>query len=170
MHWNIFISNILLHVGFMALFLTIFFFTIAQNIEKQIVEEQINFVIKDFVGNTLKVLPQSEQEDIRHKIDKTIGGIDFTKQDSEVKQNNKKVFDKAITFVGILFGVLLFIVIIMGFAYKWDHHYIKYLITSCVGGLVFVAITETLFLLLIAKNYLSADPNKIKLKISRYFG
>ena len=49
--------------------------------------------------------------------------------------------------------------------YKWSHHYIKYLITASASSLIFVAITETLFLLLIAKNYLSADPNKIKLEV-----
>ena len=32
-------------------------------------------------------------------------------------------------------------------------------------SLIFVAITETLFMFLIAQNYLSADPNQIKMKI-----
>ena len=165
MKWSIFITNILLHVALMAVFLTVFFFTFAQNIEKEIVEEQINFVIKDFVGNTLKPLDKSVKEQIKNKIDSAFDGIDMTKQDSDVKKNNKEVFDKAMIFVGILFGIIVLFVIIMGFIYKWSHHYIKYLITASASSLIFVAITETLFLLLIAKNYLSADPNKIKLKI-----
>ncbi len=165
MNWGIFITNILLHVGFMALFLTVFFFTFAQNVEKQIVEEQLNFVIKDFVGNSFKPLDPSIVQDIKHKIDSVFNNLDFTKQDSDVKKSNKAVFDKAITFVSILFGTILLFALFMSYFNNWDHHYIKYLITSCFSSLIFVAITETLFLLLIAKNYLSADPNQIKLKV-----
>ena len=165
MNKSIFITNILLHVGLMAVFLTIFFFTFAQNIEKQIVEEQINFVITDIVGNVFQPLNKEQKKCIKCEINKEFKTLDFNKEDSEVKKSNKQVFDKALIFVGILFVIVLIFVIIMGFVNKWDHHYIKYLITASVSSLIFVAITETLFLLLIAKNYLSADPNKIQLKI-----
>ena len=52
MKWSIFFSSIIIHVGVMALFLTVFFFTIAQYFEKKIIEDQIDFVIDDFVGKT----------------------------------------------------------------------------------------------------------------------
>ena len=51
--WSIFFSNIFIHVAVMSLFLTVFFFTVASNQEKLIVENQVNFIMDDLIGNTL---------------------------------------------------------------------------------------------------------------------
>lgn len=165
MKWSIFIVNILIHVGIMALFLTIFFFTIAQYFEKQIVQKQINFVIDDFVGNTLKPISPETKKKIRNQINEAFSKTDFTKQDESVKEQNSKVQKKAWTFVGILIGIIAVIIIIFGFIFRWEGYYLRFLFNSAVISLIFVAITETLFMFLIAQNFLSADPNKIKLSI-----
>lgn len=167
MKWSIFFVNILLHVGIMALFLTIFFFTIAQYFEKKIIEEQIDFVIDDFVGNSLKPVPKTTKNEIRKEINKAFdkSNSDLNKADESVKNENKKISKKAWTFVGILLSVIAVIVIIFGFIFRWDFYYIKFLFTSSIVSLIFVGITETLFMFLIAQNYLSADPNKIKMSI-----
>jgi len=165
MDWGIFCVNILIHVGVMALFLTIFFFTIAQYFEKKIVEEQIKFVIDDFVGNSLKPLSPNIKTKLKNQIDNTFSKIDFTTQDKDVKKQNEIIQNKAWTFVGILVGIIVVIVLIFGFIFKWDNYYLKFLFNSSLISLIFVAITETLFMFLIAQNYLSADPNKIKLKL-----
>ena len=165
MKWSIFIINILIHVGIMALFLTIFFFTIAQYFERKIIEDQINFVIDDFVGNSLKPVSKKLKDEIKDEINKSFAKQDLSKADDNIKIENKKVSKKAWTFVGILLGIIVFIVLIFGFIFKWDIYYIKFLFYSSIISLIFVAITETLFMYLIANNYLSADPNKIKMQI-----
>lgn len=165
MKWSIFFVNILIHVGVMSLFLTIFFFTIAQYFEKQIVQQQINFVIDDFVGNTLKPVSPETKRKIKNQINEAFSKTDFTKQDESVKEQNSKVQKKAWTFVGILLCVIALIVIIFGFIFRWEGYYLRFLFNSAVISLIFVAITETLFMFLIAQNFLSADPNKIKLSI-----
>lgn len=165
MKWSIFFINILIHVGVMSLFLTIFFFTIAQYFEKQIVQKQINFVIDDFVGNTLKPISPETKKKIRNQINEAFSKTDFTKQDESVKEQNSKVQKKAWTFVGILIGIIAVIIIIFGFIFRWEGYYLRFLFNSAVISLIFVAITETLFMFLIAQNFLSADPNKIKLSI-----
>ena len=165
MNWSIFIINILLHVGLMSLFLTIFFFTIAQYFEKKIVEDQISFVIDDFVGNTLKPIDDATKKEIKNKINDIFKNQDFSKEDDNVKEENKKIKKKAWGFVGVLLSIIGIIVVMAGFIYQWDIYYIKYLLSSSIFSLLFVAITETLFMFLIAQNYLSADPNKIKLNI-----
>jgi len=165
MKWSIFFVNILIHVGIMALFLTIFFFTIAQYFEKKIIEDQIDFVIDDFVGNSLKPVPETTKNEIKKKINSAFDKQDLSKADESVKKENKKISTKAWIFVGALLGIISVIVLIFGYIYRWDRYYLKFLFNSALISLIFVAITETLFMFLIAQNYLSADPNQIKMKI-----
>jgi len=165
MKWSIFFVNILIHVGVMALFLTIFFFTIAQYFEKQIVQQQINFVIDDFVGNSLKPVTPEMKTKIKNQLNEAFSGLDFEAQDKAVEDQNAEVQKKAWQFVGMLVGIIAVVVIIFGFIYKWEWYYLRFLVNSAVISLIFVAIAETLFMFLIAQNFLSADPNKIKLNI-----
>ena len=165
MKWSIFIVNILIHVGIMALFLTVFFFTIAQYFEKKIIEDQIDFVIDDFVGNSLKPVKETTKKEIKREINNAFAKQDFSKVDENIRKENKKISIKAWIFVGILLSIIFVIVVIFGFKYKWEIYYLKFLFNSALISLIFVAITETLFMFLIAQNYLSADPNEIKLKI-----
>ena len=121
--------------------------------------------IADFVGDSLKPVSKEIKKDIKNQINKAFEGVDFTKEDNKVKEQNKKILNKALKFLGILVGVITFLVLIFGFIYKWDKHYLKFLFNSAFISLIFVAITETLFMFLIAQNFLSADTNKIKLNI-----
>lgn len=162
---SIFIFNIIIHVGVMALFLTIFFFTIAVFFEKRIVEKQVDFIIDDFIGNTFKPLSKTQKEYLQDKIINSINKNDLSQADKQVENQNNSTSKKAWTFVGILVGIIVFITITFGFILKWDKYYVKYLFYSAFYSLIFVGITETLFLFLIAQNYLSADPQKIKLNI-----
>tara|TARA_B100001093_G_C26856077_1_gene1027476 strand:+ start:3989 stop:4573 length:585 start_codon:yes stop_codon:yes gene_type:complete len=162
---SIFITNIIIHVGVMALFLTIFFFTIAVYFEKKIVEKQVDFVIEDFIGNLLKPLSDSDKEKVQNEILSSLEGTDYTEMDNSVDEQNNKIIRKAWTFVGILVGIIIFIIILLGFYFKWNFYFIKFLGLSSLYTLIFVGITETLFLFLIAQNYLSADPMKIKLNL-----
>ena len=165
MKWSIFFVNILIHVGVMALFLTIFFFTIAQYFEKKIIEDQIDFVIDDFVGNSLKPVPETTKKEIKNEINSVFDKQDLSKADESVRKENKKISTKAWIFVGTLLSIIFVIVVIFGFKYRWERYYLKFLFNSALISLIFVAITETLFMFLIAQNYLSADPNQIKMKI-----
>lgn len=165
MKWNTFFINIIIHVGIMALFLTVFFFTIAQYFEKKIIENQIDFVIDDFVGNSLKPVSEITKKEIKKQINSAFDKQDLSKADESVRKENKKISTKAWIFVGTLLGIILVIVLTFGFIYKWDRYYLKFLFNSALISLIFVAITETLFMFLIAQNYLSADPNQIKMKI-----
>lgn len=164
MKWSIFFSNIFIHVAVMSLFLTVFFFTVASGQEKAIVENQVNFIMDEFVGNTLGPLSDSDKEPIKTKLNKKMDTAkeDLKSADKDVEHQNNKTVKKAFTFVGIVVAIVAVMTIIMGFYFKWDHTYRKFLVSSAIAGLVFVGITETLFLLLIAKGYYSVDPNRIK--------
>ena len=111
MKWSIFIGNIFIHVGLMALFLTIFFFTIAQYFEKKIIEDQIDFVINDFVGNSLKPVPDKTKKEIQNKINIEFDKQDLSKADESLKKKNKKILKKAFIFVGIILGIIFVLVL-----------------------------------------------------------
>ena len=167
MKWSIFFSNIFIHVGVMSLFLTVFFFTVASAQEKAIVENQVNFIMDEFVGNTLGPINESQKEEIKEKMS---AKLDTAKEslksaDKDVENQNNKTVKKAFTFVGIVVAIVTVIVLIMGFYFKWENSYRMFLVNSAVTGLIFVGVTELMFLLLIAKGYYSVDPNKIKNKI-----
>lgn len=167
MNWSIFIANILVHVGVMALFLTTFFFTIAAYQEGKIVEKQINFIMDDFIGGTFKGIDENKKKYIKSVLDIQLKKAhdNLKQEDIEVKKQNDTTIKKALTFVGILCGIILIIVLFLGFYFKWESFYIKYLFFSSLTSLIFVAIAETSFLFIIAKGYYSVDPNKIKQRI-----
>lgn len=167
MKWSIFIANILIHVCVMALFLTIFFFTIAAYQEGQIVENQINFILDDFIGGTFKGINKSDKDLIKYYLDEKLDAAhqNLKNEDERVKKQNDSIMKKAFTFLGILASIIAVLVIFLGFYFKWENFYIRYLFFSALFSLFFVAITETSFLFLIAKEYYSVDPNKIKQRI-----
>jgi hypothetical protein len=151
-------------VGVMALFLTTFFFTIASTQEGKIVEKQMNFIMDDFIGGTFKSMDVEKKKDIKKYIDSALEDAkkNMKDEDEKVKKQNDATTKKAFTFVGILSGIIIMVVLIIGFYFKWEQFYVKYLFFSSLTSLIFVAIAESAFLFLIPKGYYSVDPNKIK--------
>ena len=165
MEYHLFISNIIVHVGVLAVFLTIFFFTIAITVEKSIVAKQVNFIVEVIVNNIFKGVKDDKKQKLLDDLNKTMENIDFTEADKEVKKSNDEIFKKSLTFIGILLLVVSILLIIIGYLNKWSINHIKLLGLGALMSLLFVAITESSFLILIAANYLSADPNQIREKI-----
>lgn len=145
----------------MAIFLSIFFFTIAQYFENKITQDQIDFLIDTFIGNHIKPLSTDQKNNIKDYINQIFEKQDFSQAD-DVEKQNQIIVIKALKFVGIIVGIIIFPVLLIRYIYKWNIYNIKYLFHSSLLTLIIVAITETLFMYLIAQNYLSADPNKIK--------
>ena len=164
---NMFIANILIHIAVMSSFLTIFFFTIAANQEKNILEEQINFILNSLVGNTLKPFSDTQKDTIKNNLNDTMNKArdNLKSADEKVKKQNNTIIKKAFKFLGILVGIIAVIIIFMGIYFKWNKDNWMFLLISATMGLFFVAAIETLFLFLIAKGYYSVDPRKIKKKI-----
>lgn len=165
MNTSITFTNILLHVLIMFSFLTIFFFTVGNKIEADIVKKQVNFLINDLIGNTFSVLNTSEKNNIKSKLDTLFNTNNFRLQDEKVSNNNKKIFNEAIYSLIIFVVIVLLIILIIGLYNKWSKHMIGIFINISVFTLIFIAIAEISFMFLIASNYISTDPNKIKEKI-----
>ena len=162
MNISLFTTNILIHVLIMSIFLTIFFFTVAKNVEKDIVKEQIRYVLDDFIGNSFKGLDSSQKQYIKKQINEKLNTDSLKESDKKVQEQNKIIFNKSLVFLAVIVSILFFIIFALYLIYRFDIKYIKLLGISALISLIFVAVTETSFLLLIAKSYLSADPNQIK--------
>lgn len=165
MNISITFTNILLHVLIMFSFLTIFFFTVGNKIEGDIVKKQVNFLINDLIGNTFNVLSTTEKNNIKSKLDTLFNKDSFKQQDEQVSNNNKKIFNEAIYSLVIFVVIILILILIIGLHNKWSKKMLSIFINISIFTLIFIAIAEISFMFLIASNYISTDPNKIKEKI-----
>ena len=165
--------SIAIQVTFIFLFLTVFFFLYVQEVEKKEFERQLNIVVDSLVddikGNLNNLISKQKDYSPEEAYLLTTGIIELVESkialDSgttvhEILKNNHQVKLKAlktmITVVVILTLISLGIIMI-GFCLP-----IGYQIREAMLVVVFVGLTELTFLQLIAKNYISASPNKIK--------
>jgi predicted PurR-regulated permease PerM len=167
MDYPVFIVNIIVHVSVMTIFLTIFFFTIASRQEKNITENQINFLLNDSIKDEVSALPEDIKTVLKEKVDSSLdkNKDSLAKQDQDVANNNQKLTDFMTNLLFMILVCTAFFVFIAYYYFKWDISKLQYILISAGITLVFVALTETVFLFLIPSNYLAIDPNKVKYKI-----
>jgi ABC-type siderophore export system fused ATPase/permease subunit len=151
------IANIILHVIFISSFIGIFFFTYAAKVEEQVLKDQVDYLVND-MGSMIKFLPENTRNLAKAYIG-TLKTPDMSAQDAQVEESNKKLLKKAITVIAISLLVGLGVVFWMYIKYGFD---IKELLINNLIVLVFVAITEFVFLTYVGAKYITADPNFVK--------
>jgi hypothetical protein len=163
-HYNIIsiegVSNVLVGLTLFSIFLAVFYFTYASKIEQDILDIQVKNLINDLTSD-MSALPNDINEQLRSII-RTMPVSDLSKEDEEVKNANNKLIGNTMVAFGSFTALTIIIVTIFLYLYKVD---IKDIIITNLIVLLFIAITEALFLNLIAKSYRSLDPNDIKLNI-----
>ncbi len=167
--------SIFFQVIFIFAFLTIFFFVYVVTIEKAEFQTQINLVIDNiFTQDAIKgILPKGainltpENEDIILSgiLDVMNTEISLSSRDAVVNVNNDNAATrrKAFIVLGVTAGVLVISTIALlmaGFCIPVLHE-----VNEALWVVLFVGITELVFLSVIAKNYISADPNSVKRSI-----
>lgn len=175
--WPKDIVSLAIQVTFVYTFLTIFFFVYVQKVEKEEFVSQMNLIvdtlfndIKNDMPNLINTSYPVKQEDIVVLVDGIIGlfeskiAIDAqgtVKQVYEQNQNVKKsAFKSLIKFISIVV-IFATIVILIGYCVP-----IKYQLKKALVVVIFVGLTELMFLQVVAKNYITADPNKVKRDLS----
>ena len=159
------------------IFLTIFFFSYVSSIEKDEFETQLDTIVDDIYNqykDKIKVLfPADEKE--KDILKTTIYGIidqsENTIEKSTQIQNeiidsqNQKIIYNSIYFV---LGYLFICIFILGiFSYFGLNINLQDNLKEGLFILVFIFITEFLFLNIIAKNYLSGNANNVIKKIAK---
>jgi hypothetical protein len=151
------IINVSLNVAFVACFIGFFFFTYAKNIEKQIVVNNIEYLVNDLLANTVTILPDA----IKSPLSKSIKNTqlpDLWEADKEVKKSNNNLLQTTIMMLGILLACCLY-----GANYMSEKHDIDFedAVNRNLILLVCIGLTKFIFLKFIAQNFISADPHVV---------
>lgn len=159
-------SNVLLHVCFFSVFVCLFFFVGASRIEKSIVQSQIQSTVQELVKEIKNVLPPAERAALAAQI-QNLTPPDMSSQDKSAADNNTKLIQQSCMVLIPVFVVGLVIVIGAYFGYKKKfkeapQFSLKQMFAHNGIVLAFVFVTELLFMLGIAANYKSLDPQVVK--------
>lgn len=159
-------SNVLLHMCFFSVFVCIFFFVGASRIEKGIVQSQIQSTVQQLVQEIKNVLPPAERQALAVQI-QNLTPPDMSKEDADASNNNKKLLEQSLMVLVPVFVVGLVIVIGAYYGYKKKfkeapEFSLKQMFAHNGIVLGFVCLTELTFMLGIAANYKSLDPQVVK--------
>ena len=155
------IANIILSVVLISTFIGVFFFTYASRIEKNIVEIRCKKIIEDLTDPIVTLSTPDMIDQINSNLEK-LTQPDLSEEDEKVSANNKALLKKSFIVISILFILGIFAVLVLYLIYKFP---LKNLIISNIVMLIFVALTEFMFMTFFAQNYITVDSNFIKNKI-----
>lgn len=153
-----FIINFLIATSFATSFIAFFFFTYAKNVERQIVVNNVNYLIDDLTSNVISFTNDETKELIISQLDKVNLG-DMSEEDKKVEESNNNLLSQSLK----LFGTLLIINLTLAFiiARVYEINFEEILISN-IMLLFAIALTEYFFLDYVIIHYISVDPNKIK--------
>ena len=165
---------VLFQVTFIFAFLTTFYFVYVVNVEKEEFSTQIGIIIDKLLSNNISnIVPANLTSAQKQQLAIAISGavsvanaqnkISSKSDDTDqVKKNNKtrKIAFGALSGVVLLLVLLTIIAIFLGYCMP-----IKTQIMEALWIILFVGITEFIFLNIIAKNYISANPNTVSIEL-----
>lgn len=165
--------QIFIQVIFIFIFLTIFFFTYVQEVEKNSFKLQMNLVVDDMASdlNIKSLIPYNKKDIVQIVIN---GSLDVAKtnsikksknEDQNIEDNNTHIKTQAYKWLGISIGIMLLSILfiyMLGYCIPIQIHGKEALIV-----VFFVAFTEFIFLTVITKKYWSVDPGQIRQHIGK---
>lgn len=165
-----------IQVGFIFSFLTIFFFVYVQKVEKREFKEQVEFIIDNIFDDVKADLPKVIKNSVDDQKELIIinGIIDVIEDkirlesktnNDKINKENKKIEKKAFTY--LIYTLIFILALIIIFTLMKYCLPIVLQVKEAMVIVIFVAITEFLFLQIIARNYISASPNNIKKEIGK---
>ena len=154
--WLLLIVNLLFQFSLIISFITLFFFTYVKKVEQDIIETQVDAIMKE-LGSELKTLSPDLIQIIKDSVVKQPESID-----QSIVENNKKLLNSTLQFLIPVAGVCIFIS--LGLIQFFDLSFKTTLIYS-VSGLITIAIVEFMFLQVFARNFRTIDSNAIKKSI-----
>ena len=161
------VCNILLHIMLISAFLGSYFFTFGAYLERQVLKDQLNFLV-DTTLQPFKILFPDVSNDIKQKIKKHEFRINET-ADNKSTLNNKKTIDKAIKFITTFFIIGFIIILLLSKILDKEglttSQFLKKLLIHNFIILIFIAATEFIFAFYFAKKYMSLDINELKKEI-----
>ena len=149
------IISILSSVGIVMMFLGIFFFTYASIVEQEIVAINANIIIEDLLDTIAPILDSNTKINIV----KSLKYPDMEEADKNVAKNNNNVMTDSIIKLSIISSVM--IILSIGLAYYTKNNYL-YILGLNLIILIFIGLTEYIFLNIIIKKFIAADTNYVR--------
>ena len=158
-------------IVFVFAFLTIFFFVYVVKVERAEFEEQMNYVMDNVLTTKIEkeiLSPISgiPREQLVALVSGLIDGVEFQAARTSkagvknVNERNASVRTTAFEVLAVVVGILVVVsvfMLVIGYCLPVHHQTLE-----ALWVVLFVALTEFTFLQVVAKNYKSADPNKVK--------
>lgn len=147
-----------INIVMVALFISVFYFTAGSKIEEKVLEDQIDYIVKDFVHGANIIVP----DDILNGVIYTLNETDVSNEelDKKVEKFNSALVKKALLTIGTLLGVTAIYVIAMT---KNNNIDILPILGQSAVILLFIGLTEFFFMKYIGGSFYSGDPNIIKM-------
>ena len=156
------IANVLCGTSLISVFIVIFFFTYASKIEQKIVEERCTEIVDDLT-TPLSSIPGEYKNLIREKIAPYLTvSPSMEQEDQKVAEQNRMLLKKSVLIVSVFLISAFLIIFILSRIYRFS--FIEILENNLLI-LIFVGITEFVFLTFFAQNYITIDANFIKEKV-----
>lgn len=154
--------QVVINILLISLFLAVFYFTYVKNIESTIFKNNIKYLCDD-ITSTIKL----SGPDIYSSIATQINNVklpDLTKENEKTIAKNNDVLKSAI-YANIMFSIVIIILVYTVYYYSDKSFSFKNILTQNFIILFFIGLTEMLYLNYFASEYISVDPNKIKLAV-----
>ena len=158
------ISNIVMNVTMISTFIGIFFFTYGKTIEENVVKGQSELVA-DYIAKDLSTFIDKPTA---QKLASQLSPPDMTNADKQVELKNTELQRSAFNIlILVAVGGLLFTIILA----KYYTLNLQSILKTNLVILLFVGLTEYIFLTYIGQNFISLDPNfvphdQIELKVA----
>jgi len=175
-----FVANVLCQVIFFFIFVTIFYFTYAKTVENKVLVNQLDFLIDQSITPEIEFICKNKI----YKCDKLLAEIakyldpnqsSVQKSDDKITQSNNQIMSNAIHIV-VISSVVVFLLIIAlyfisktrnsGFFKRFNLFNILFESTVII---IFVAITEFVFLTYFGSRFITVDVNKVKVALLEKF-
>jgi hypothetical protein len=167
---NFTISNIIVHVIVIAVFIVTLFFTYGIYIEKKVFKKQIDIFVNDNLEE-IKILLPDIADGIKNKVN-DIEFQDLSKKDKIVADSNDKILKSATKVILGGIGVALVLVILIYIFFTPQENkvgllsnpnsFVRMLLKYNIASVIFIGITEIIFLTVYGSDYQYIDNNKIK--------
>jgi hypothetical protein len=153
------IAYIILTFILVSAFISIFFFTYVADMEEAIIKKELEGIVSDILKEMKLYLTPEQKLYVKEAILKNMKTPDMTEANTKVDENNKALLMKTVIVFSSLMGAGLLIVGLLWAKYKFN-------MLSVVGNSIFivlvVALTEIIFVNIIAANYILIDSNYVK--------
>ena len=157
---------IIFQVVLIFFFLTLFFFLYVSQVEKIEFKKQMDIIVDDMAQEVELDVPKSTQSSsytiVNGILDYQEENIKITSKNTiaSIREKNKKIITTAVNALVIVSFVViagLLSLFLVGYCFPIKKHFINALIAVVVVGSV-----ELFFLLVIAKNFISANPKQFR--------